>query len=275
MFDLFNGLPVHPLVVHAAVVLIPLTMIGTILIVVRRKWRKTLGWWVVGLSAVSLACAVAAKESGEQLAARIGEPEVHAELGDTLPLFAGVMFIATTVLVVADRLLDRNSDSPSAADDGSTPVLVTLLGIVAVVVALGATFQTYRVGDSGAQAVWAEEIAATQAGGSADQTVTPEEESESGTEGSATPSPTPSSGAAATGAITMAQVKGHSTASDCWTTIAGKVYDLTSWEGLHPGGAQVIIGLCGTDGTSAFDAQHGGQSQPEQELASFKIGTLG
>lgn len=32
MFDLFNGLPVHPLVVHAAVVLIPLTLLGTILI---------------------------------------------------------------------------------------------------------------------------------------------------------------------------------------------------------------------------------------------------
>ena len=34
MFDLINGLPVHPLVVHAVVVLLPLAVIGTIAIAV-------------------------------------------------------------------------------------------------------------------------------------------------------------------------------------------------------------------------------------------------
>jgi cytochrome b involved in lipid metabolism len=73
---------------------------------------------------------------------------------------------------------------------------------------------------------------------------------------------------------TMANVATHNNASSCWTAINGNVYDVTSWINQHPGGSEAILSLCGTDGSSAFDAQHGGQRRPEQELASFKIGTL-
>lgn len=73
---------------------------------------------------------------------------------------------------------------------------------------------------------------------------------------------------------TLAQVAKHSKASSCWTTINGGVYDVTSWIDQHPGGQQAIIGLCGIDGSDAFNGQHGGQRRPASELASFKIGTL-
>jgi cytochrome b involved in lipid metabolism len=73
---------------------------------------------------------------------------------------------------------------------------------------------------------------------------------------------------------TMAEVSSHNGASSCWTIINSVVYDVTSWINAHPGGSQPILGLCGKDGTSAFTAKHGGQPQPEAELASFKIGTL-
>lgn len=76
------------------------------------------------------------------------------------------------------------------------------------------------------------------------------------------------------GTFTFAQVRTHNSASSCYTTIHGSVYDVTSWIDQHPGGAQAILSLCGTDGSAAFDAQHGGQRRPEAELASFKIGTL-
>ena len=39
VFDLINGLPVHPLVVHAVVVLVPLAALGTIAIALRPAWR--------------------------------------------------------------------------------------------------------------------------------------------------------------------------------------------------------------------------------------------
>ncbi len=72
----------------------------------------------------------------------------------------------------------------------------------------------------------------------------------------------------------LAVVATHNSGASCWTTINGKVYDVTSWINQHPGGAQAILSLCGKDGSSAFNGQHGGQARPEQELATFYIGTL-
>lgn len=72
----------------------------------------------------------------------------------------------------------------------------------------------------------------------------------------------------------MSDIATHATASSCWTAVNGSVYDVTSWINKHPGGAQAILGMCGKDASSAFDNQHGGQSRPEAELASFKIGIL-
>ncbi|MCW2828706.1 MAG: hypothetical protein JWQ67_2322, partial [Marmoricola sp.] len=43
MFDTFNGIPLHPLVVHAVVVLLPLAILGTIAIAVRPGWRGKYG----------------------------------------------------------------------------------------------------------------------------------------------------------------------------------------------------------------------------------------
>lgn len=74
--------------------------------------------------------------------------------------------------------------------------------------------------------------------------------------------------------FTMAEVATHNNRSSCYTAISGSVYDLTTWIDKHPGGPDKILSLCGNDGTAAFTGQHGGQRRPEQELASFKIGTL-
>ncbi len=76
------------------------------------------------------------------------------------------------------------------------------------------------------------------------------------------------------GSYTLAEVAMHNTQSDCWTTVNGGVYDVTSWIGQHPGGARAIISMCGVDGSSGFNGQHGGQARPASELASFKVGVL-
>ncbi|MCX7589986.1 MAG: cytochrome b5 domain-containing protein, partial [Patescibacteria group bacterium] len=56
--------------------------------------------------------------------------------------------------------------------------------------------------------------------------------------------------------------------------IRENVYDLTSWITKHPGGEKAILNLCGKDGTSLFEKQHGGEKIPEDALAKFKIGKL-
>lgn len=73
---------------------------------------------------------------------------------------------------------------------------------------------------------------------------------------------------------TLAIVATHNNASSCWTAINGNVYDVTAWINQHPGGSQPILSLCGTDGSAAFNAQHGGERRPANELAGFRIGAL-
>ena len=48
------------------------------------------------------------------------------------------------------------------------------------------------------------------------------------------------------GQITLAQVAQHSTSSDCWTAIGGKVYNLSSFIPRHPN--NLLLVLCGVDG---------------------------
>jgi cytochrome b involved in lipid metabolism len=73
---------------------------------------------------------------------------------------------------------------------------------------------------------------------------------------------------------TMQTVTLHGNATSCWTAINGKVYDLTSFVGKHPGGERKILSLCGIDGTKKFMGQHGGDTKPEKVLASFFLGPL-
>lgn len=101
-----------------------------------------------------------------------------------------------------------------------------------------------------------------------------EESKENVTVSPTPPPPTPEPPAPEPSGYTMAQVTAHASADSCWTAIGGTVYDLTSWISQHPGGKSAILRLCGKDGTQAFNEEHGGQSRPERELASFKIGAL-
>ncbi len=80
--------------------------------------------------------------------------------------------------------------------------------------------------------------------------------------------------ATTTKAYTLSEVVSHKTEKDCWTTINGNVYNVTTWISEHPGGKEAIISLCGIDGSAAFNGQHGGQARPANELSGFIIGTL-
>lgn len=80
--------------------------------------------------------------------------------------------------------------------------------------------------------------------------------------------------AASGGSFTLAQIAAHNNAASCYTAINGNVYDLTSFISRHPGGAAAIKSLCGVDGTSAYNGQHGSSGRPANELASLKIGAL-
>lgn len=73
---------------------------------------------------------------------------------------------------------------------------------------------------------------------------------------------------------TMAQVRKHNKASNCWTVVGKNVYNITGWAPRHPGGRQVIISMCGKNGTTLFNGVHSGSASAKAQLKSFKIGKL-
>jgi cytochrome b involved in lipid metabolism/uncharacterized membrane protein len=236
LFGFIAGLPMHPLVVHAAVVLLPLSAVALIVLVFAPRLRKTFGWVTIAGLAVGTGAAFVAKESGEALAAKVGLPADHARWGDILvPVSIGLFVVAIVWLLLANR----------AARTSTRSLAVTLTGVLAAILAVAATAITVIVGHSGAEAVWA--------GGVGD-------------------APAPTSSASAS--YSMSDVKAHATAADCWTAINATVYNLTTWEGKHPGGEKDIVTLCGTDGTAAYTGQHGTQRKPASALAEYAIGSL-
>lgn len=159
MLDTVFGLPVHSLVVHGAVVLLPLAALASALVLGWAAWRgasRRVTWGVVGLDAVALVTAVVAKESGQNLYARIGMPartQQHTELGDSMPLFAAGLLVA---VVVAVAVLERWRDARA----------VTALATVAVLVMSTATLVwAVRVGHSGTESVWGSVVENTRAPG--------------------------------------------------------------------------------------------------------------
>ena len=171
MLDTVNGLPVHPLVVHAVVVLLPLAVLGTILVAVLPRWRARYGGLNALVAVIATALCPIATSSGEALEHRVGDPGAHAELGDQLVWFALPMTLLAIVLWWVQRR--HRADTPDLTNGeqdpgarGRGPRAVRGLGVVAVlsvVAAIAAGVQVYRVGDSGAEAVWADQMTSAPA----------------------------------------------------------------------------------------------------------------
>ena len=74
--------------------------------------------------------------------------------------------------------------------------------------------------------------------------------------------------------ITLSDISSHNSKDSCWSTIEGKVYDLTSFISKHPGGADAILAICGKDGSELFDGQHGMDPRAKGLLPNFYLGDL-
>lgn len=192
MFDFVFGLPMHALVIHAVVVLVPLSALCTIAYVARPSWRWVLRWPTVAGALVSGISAFVAAESGERLLIRVSTTRAsttnfellsnHTTWGNR----AKIVCLAFMVLAVASTYLmppapaeNRPSSPrrPSASTSGrrsgrgartqgwlgvaplpavqTTAVQITL-GVVVVVVSIAALAVVVVAGHAGAQVVWSD-----------------------------------------------------------------------------------------------------------------------
>jgi len=151
LFDTVAGLPLHPLVVHAAVVLLPLAALLLVALVAVRRWRPALAVPTLLALAGGTAAAFAAAESGEALAARVGVPVQHEQWGSLTP------GVAAALLVVAGAWYLLQRREARAASSATLPARVAA-GLT-VLLALAVTALTVLAGHSGAVAVWGARVA--------------------------------------------------------------------------------------------------------------------
>lgn len=80
--------------------------------------------------------------------------------------------------------------------------------------------------------------------------------------------------ALAANTYTSQQVGIHNVDADCWTIVNNKVYNVTSYLTLHPGGQAAINSLCGIDGSSLFNGKHTDNVNANNALAGLYVGDL-
>jgi hypothetical protein len=151
-----DGLPLHPLVVHAAVVLIPLTAILTVGLGVLPRWRWLLRWPTTLAAVVCVALAFLATRTGESLEEERGLGRLvreHAERGDRL---ANLTIVLAVVVVLAAFLLPGPSGLASGRGAVARKVSYAdkVLPVVLVLAAVVVLVQVFLTGESGARAVW-------------------------------------------------------------------------------------------------------------------------
>lgn len=140
-----GGLPLHPLVIHAAVVFGPLAALTALAYAVLGRWRDRLRWPMVLLALVATGSVVAAYLSGKSLLSSqpgLGQSDLVQTHQDRATLLLPVALGFGAVALLAGWLHDRG---------GGVRALVAVLLAVA---AVGMLVLVVLTGDAGSRAVW-------------------------------------------------------------------------------------------------------------------------
>jgi len=146
------GIPLHPLVVHLAVVLVPLVAIGTLLIAFWPKARMRFGWLLAVFSLGGIGATILARQSGEELFESMNE-EASATLSSHMT-WGNQAFWPAIVMAVGLFAMMLTTRGRKAEERPSVWYWVS--AVVAVLAALVSLAMIIKVGHSGATAVWTE-----------------------------------------------------------------------------------------------------------------------
>lgn len=168
--ETIGGLPLHALIVHFTVVLLPIAAVGSLLTAVWPAVRRRFGWLTVAAAVVATILVPITTSSGRDLKEGLGggNPLIdrHEQLADLMLWWSLGMTVAVTALMVLHELSTRQARTaePDAASDGpvatatkpstglAVGMVVAMLATVAL--AIGTGIHIYRVGDAGARTVW-------------------------------------------------------------------------------------------------------------------------
>jgi hypothetical protein len=148
--DELFGLPAHPLLVHAAVVLLPLAAVMTLVCAAVPRTRRHFAPVALGLALVAALAVGLAQGSGEALEEQVDETELveaHAGQGErVLPWAIAVAVVAAGVAAIP-ALARRRPSLPART-------VTAAVVVVSLVAGAGAIWTVVDVGHSGAKATW-------------------------------------------------------------------------------------------------------------------------
>lgn len=158
------GLPLHPLVVHAAVVLTPLAILGAVAFAVRPSWRYLLRVPTAVLTVLATVSVWVAKLSGRDLeedrfAALPSDNPLRAAIDtheDRADVLGWIVLLFLVVTLVGTRLLGGPSGlvSGRGARERAAGWVETALPAAMVVSAVLTLVWVVLTGDAGSRAVW-------------------------------------------------------------------------------------------------------------------------
>jgi hypothetical protein len=167
VFEEFGGIPMHPLLVHAAVIFVPLLALLAIAYGFLPFVRRHVRWVLAGLAVVAPGAALFSKLSGDAAFARgqekgwisegfVGVIEEHQAYGANTALWS--YFLAALTLVLVYAVTPRAVAGAAATVSGprwrNNRVLGLILAVLVTVVGAVAMYYVFKTGDSGAKAVW-------------------------------------------------------------------------------------------------------------------------
>ncbi len=149
MLETIDGLPLHPLVVHVVVVLVPLSALGAVLVAARPRWARPYGPLVAFGAVVAAVSALVAQQAGNSLQVQVNKAGELAEAIEThgrwglyvVNLGLGFAVLSSVSVVLAFAL-------------GTVTRYQQIARWAAAAVGVVATVFTFLAGESGAASVW-------------------------------------------------------------------------------------------------------------------------
>ncbi len=144
-FGMIAGLPLHPLLVHSAVVLVPLVAIGALVMSYLPSFSRRHGKLILILALVAQVSVFLAKISGEAFSEILNKNvDKHAQLGEIAP-FVTLPMVA---LIYLRWRMDR------AGSSIGNVVIRRLTSVALVISSIASLVVIFLVGHSGASSVW-------------------------------------------------------------------------------------------------------------------------
>jgi hypothetical protein len=166
VFEEVLGIPAHPLILHAAVVFVPLQVLFSLAYAFVPWARRNAAWAVAALVVVAPAAALFAKLSGDAFRARLVRNHTasaqglvsidnHRSYGTiTVYLTAGLAVLMLIMLVAQRASVRGTAQANLMIQPNGSVVLGAILSLLVVGTAIVTGYYIFKTGDTGAHIVW-------------------------------------------------------------------------------------------------------------------------